>query len=546
MGKIKNRLIVFFVGILIFLVVLEVSLRIVGVIYARLSESDTISGTGKESSVETTILSVGDSVTFGIGAPTELSYPAQLQEMLNESQPKSKYTVINRGRPAQNSAQLLTRLEEQLQEFSPDIVTILIGAQNLVNYFGYSIYLESAHNQKRGFLLRVHDSLDSIRVYKFFRLIFSGEKAKVSSDMDIVSGHHQNTSTIEGNPDRKKTVVGTNHDDKKTPPAGNTLPMDHRERLGIEEFLIDQHQLALNLSLTDTGSQRDGDISLSPGFGPQKQMTYADRLRPEPTPECVAASTYRETGEYDKALDLLLTVIEKKDVESECYYITGSIYRDWKEYDKAIEFFKKGIELDPGQFRNYEGIGEVYQLQNQLIRALLWYKKGFEHTRYDSLYERCYVGINEVFNHMNNYQDAIQFFEKETKRKPLVNDYIHSLANDYLSLFKNSESKRHKGIDKTVLDWIEADIEQMIKLCSQYNAKVILQNYPAEHFSDNLFRRIARRHHLPFVDHQSTFKNFIINDVQSPEYFVPDGHPNAKGYRLMAKKIWKAVKDNTN
>ena len=95
----KQKAIVFCAGILICLLILEVALRVVGSIYADISESDT----GKNKKGTTTILCIGDSFTFGIGAPRDLSYPAQLEKLLNQAAPGVKYSVINRGWPGQSS-----------------------------------------------------------------------------------------------------------------------------------------------------------------------------------------------------------------------------------------------------------------------------------------------------------------------------------------------------------------------------------------------------------------------------------------------------------
>ena len=116
MSRFKSRIATVAVGICICLIVLEVSLRAVGFVYGRLSESGGKAGDADKK----TVLCVGDSVTFGIGATRELSYPAQLQSLLDKSFSGSneKYNVINRGWPGQNTTRLLTRLERYLQEFN--------------------------------------------------------------------------------------------------------------------------------------------------------------------------------------------------------------------------------------------------------------------------------------------------------------------------------------------------------------------------------------------------------------------------------------------
>jgi len=502
-GKIKRRLVAVLAGALIFLLVLEISLRIVGSIYANLSESDK----GNIGDAAKTILCIGDSVTFGIGAPGDLSYPAQLQKLLNESNPESKYSVINRGWPAQNTAQILMRLKKWLQEFKPDIVTILIGAQNQANYYGYGEYLQKERNQKRGFFLSIHDRLDRIRIYKFLRLLFRDGVEKSQFSFYPHAQLDGSTSESEGNHDKQKKSPDYSPNFKSMSQGpGDSMQMDQFRFYSPSE----QDPTALE-------SVRNQDKNI--------------------TPECAAGFKYMSQGYYDKALESILAVIEKKEVESDCYHTVGSIYNDQKLYDKAIFWFKKGIERDPGQFINYEGIGLVYRGQNQLHKTLFWLKKGFAHARYDTLYERCYLNISTAFGDLGDFRGAIEFFQKETQRQPLVDDYLHTLANDYMLMFKNNRIKME------VHQWVEAEIEQIVELCRQFNARVVLQNYPFEPRINYIFKRVAKRRNVPFIDHQTSFKQFIHDGVFNPDYFVPDGHPNARGYHIMAKNIWMVLKD---
>lgn len=75
-----------------------------------------------------TVLCVGDSFTYGLGASSHESgaYPAQLQSILDEAQP-SFWRVVNGGFPGRNSRQLLERLEGQLTTHRPEFVCILVG-----------------------------------------------------------------------------------------------------------------------------------------------------------------------------------------------------------------------------------------------------------------------------------------------------------------------------------------------------------------------------------------------------------------------------------
>ncbi len=467
MNKNSKRFLSFIIGIVLCLIVLEIGLRVVGLLYARMSQSDTVA----RQSGSTTILCVGDSVTFGIGAPRGLSYPAQLQTLLNESGEGSKKIVINRGWPGQNSTQMLMRLERWLNEFQPEIVTILIGAQNLDNYYGYKQFLEQSNKQGRGFLSTAHDSLDNIRVYKFFRLL------------TIHAGRYLETSK----------------------PEDAITRSDPREEWQGEEY-------------------------------PNEVRVTREEPTEGAVQECSEAIRFKQQGDYTKALESIFSVTDSGSVQQGCYNVLGAIYLEQNQHELAVKWFKRGIEHDPARFDNYEGIGESYRNKDQCAEAITWFERGFDQARYDSLHEHSYRGIGLCFEKLGQYERAIKFFSKEVKRKPLVEDYLHSLAGDYLVKFQSSREK------KPLHDWIAADIENILQMCHRYKARTILQSYPNVASIEPIYRNIAGQQKIPYVDQQAIFKPFIDSDGRrNPDYFAPDGHPNEKGYHLMARELFKAL-----
>lgn len=473
MKKTPRRILITTVGLLCFFIVLELSLRGVGLVYSNLSEKDPVNQLQRNGNKLIRVLCIGDSVTFGIGAPRDLSYPAQLQELLNKEADGTTYTVINRGRPGQNSAQLLLRLEGYLKQFQPDIVTILIGAQNQANYFGYREYLKEHEENNTFSLVFLQNWLDKIRVYKFFRLLLTTTgKVKTSEESSLFTA----------------------------------MPSE-------------------GLDIIDTPGEYTQELNLY--AAPEKMASY--------TPECAQAMKYKLKGEYQKAADILLPLSESPTAEAECYLIAGSVYREQKKSTQAIEWFKKGIERDPGQFANYEGIGEVYRDQNQLDEALYWYKKGFENAREETLHKLCYVGINVAFEDSGDIAGAIKFFSKETKRELTISPHLHTLAEDYLQMFRNN------AIDSEVHKWIKADLLKIISLCQKYQAKTILQNYPNAPMVNYIYRNVAEELKIPLVDNQAAFKNQVQGQTLNSEYFVPDGHPNSRGYQLMARTLLQVL-----
>ncbi len=84
----------------------------------------------KKSSAEavppgSTVLALGDSLTYGTGASPETSYPAVLAELTG-------WNVVNAGVPGDTSAQALARLPALLEEHQPRLVIVSIGGNDFL------------------------------------------------------------------------------------------------------------------------------------------------------------------------------------------------------------------------------------------------------------------------------------------------------------------------------------------------------------------------------------------------------------------------------
>ncbi|MEK7624951.1 MAG: SGNH/GDSL hydrolase family protein [Patescibacteria group bacterium] len=76
-------------------------------------------------------VALGDSLTAGVGAPTEPgSYPYRLAELLAKKE-NAEVTLINLGQPGSTSADVLTQQVAQVASYHPDVVTLLIGVNDL-------------------------------------------------------------------------------------------------------------------------------------------------------------------------------------------------------------------------------------------------------------------------------------------------------------------------------------------------------------------------------------------------------------------------------
>ena len=86
----------------------------------------TLAGCGRDKKTAqpvppgSTVLALGDSLTFGTGASAETSYPTVLAGLTG-------WNVVNAGVPGDTSAQALARLPALLAEHQPKLVIVSIG-----------------------------------------------------------------------------------------------------------------------------------------------------------------------------------------------------------------------------------------------------------------------------------------------------------------------------------------------------------------------------------------------------------------------------------
>lgn len=70
------------------------------------------------------IVCLGGSSTFGFHDSDEGTYPFQLQQLFNHDRSNTRIEVINAGFPYYNTGSILSLLENELLEYSPDLLTL--------------------------------------------------------------------------------------------------------------------------------------------------------------------------------------------------------------------------------------------------------------------------------------------------------------------------------------------------------------------------------------------------------------------------------------
>ena len=149
------RLCLVLFGVLLTLVLLEGVLRVAAMFVE--SRPITVSEGGG------TILTLGDSHTYGVKTPPEASYPGHLQRLLDERAP-GRYNIINLGVPGSNSAVIASRLPEWIARYRPFAVVVCVGVNNRWNY------TDTEESKRLGPIIRWFGDLRIMRLYHLLNL----------------------------------------------------------------------------------------------------------------------------------------------------------------------------------------------------------------------------------------------------------------------------------------------------------------------------------------------------------------------------------------
>ncbi len=152
--KQKITLIIF--GLFLSVVLLEIGLRIGGLVYLTLQEHVNKLSLRQTGSYK--ILCLGESVTAMGG---EDSYPRQLEEILNQRRIGVKFTVINKGIPGGDTGVIVSQLEYNLDNYKPVFVITMMGENEGLNTKAF----EDISIRKNIFFFK------ALRIYKLINIL---------------------------------------------------------------------------------------------------------------------------------------------------------------------------------------------------------------------------------------------------------------------------------------------------------------------------------------------------------------------------------------
>jgi len=204
--------------------------------------------------------------------------------------------------------------------------------------------------------------------------------------------------------------------------------------------------------------------------------------------------------------------------------------------EETLNFLKGEVAFFPRQVNSYRFIGDIYFFQGRYREAARWFIRGIQA---DPGYRR------DEEENKNYFLLRMVYFNSNDKK---VREFIDGFMRD----FRKSNPEYLENIlflkEQEIYDWVESDIKEIIKIIQNKKIKIILQNYPptvnmekVPYFNSLILPKIAEDFNIAFVDNYRIFRGILSKGAEVGDFFVPDGHCNARGYEIMAMSLFNKI-----
>lgn len=480
-------------GVVFAVLVLEVALRLFGSMHARHhTEIWVVEETGRPPDCGGLILCVGDSWTEGIGAATGNAYPDHLRRLLEAEPTTEDVCVVNRGRSAQNTAQLLSALPRQIEVLGPDVILLLCGHANQWNFQGGAEYLRR-HTTWAGPL----DALTRIRVFQLVQALwYFGRRTEevrppAPQSQTPVRSVEGVAPSIDADLDRAYAAA-EDHED---------LMWAYRDH---EEF--DLALAVLDLRVAD----------LAPGRAGCFDLDEETDLEPDVRAELVAAFAHR----------------------AQVHFLAY-------DTDRSERCIALAEAARPTEFDTLVQIAEYHALAHQDDQALTWYRAATARfTPATPLDLGTCSDIARALFQAGLYSEAETFFGGAA--------VTSECAREFAAISRARNQTDTDPWEAAMMEWAASDIAQVIQLGRSAGADVVLHDYPAlyDPYASHALAHtrsmseLAREHDVLFVSHREVFDDRATRAGSRAPYFASDGHCNDQGYGVMAATLHRALLDS--
>lgn len=479
----KQKIVLIIFGLLLFLILLEISLRLGGFIFLSIQEHRNMVSLRQKGAYR--ILCLGESTTAGGESP----WPNQLEQILNERDTVIKFSVINKGIPAVNTTEILKQLEANLDRYMPDMVIAMIGIND-----GMDFFYKHAYAEKNLLFLK------SLRLYKLANLLQRHIVSK-AKEKGINKSEQSLRKAIELNPKNDLAYIGL-------------------AWFYIERAKFDQAEELLKKAIELNSKNDDAYKGLGCVYADQEKFALAEKFFKkaiELNPENADANSslgwlYFDQKKYALSEQSFKKAIELSPKNEFTYRSLAWFYIERAKFDQAEELLKKAIEINPISHHQYMKLGWLYITQGKYTQAEELFKKAIElNPRNDVVY----AGLGLLYKEKLCRTDAERYYSIADKLR----------SNSYNLITCRNYQQIKETLDKRGIQLV----------CVQYPMR-----------SATALKKIFEgRQGIIFVDNENIFKEAVAR-ASYKEYFTDMfagdfGHCTPKGNRLLAENIANVI-----
>ncbi|HTY44744.1 MAG TPA: tetratricopeptide repeat protein [Patescibacteria group bacterium] len=510
-------------GFLMFLILLEVGLRLGGFIVLSLQEYRNQQAMRHKEACR--ILCLGESTTVG-------QYPPYLEKILNQRHVEIRFSVIDTGIIAANSATILSQLESNIARYRPDIVVVMMGS----NDQGI-LYYKDIPEARTPLFYRC-------KTYRLIKILWARAWAKTRG-----KGGSGKDSTFDPQGNNAHIRLGPMHQAENSPKErtyiqlgwnyraeGNTLLAENAFKKAIElSPRNDNAYVALGLLYQAQGqfSQAEDLLKKAAALNPQNDDTVIK-----------LGWLYQGQNKLSQAEDAFKQAIVSNSFNA---FKLGRLCCVRGKPSLAENAFKKAIELNPRNDSVYVALGLLYQAQGKLLEAEGAFSKAVEcnpkniraypalwefyrnNGRRSQLEDACKQAIAFSPSDYRAYA-ALSVLYEETGRSALAEEYAQ----------KANSIKSHYCAPMTVTNY-----RAIREILDKNGIRLICVQYPMRDIGPlkRVFQDNAEG--IIFVDNEKLFKDAVKGNGYNTYFrdmFGGDfGHCTDKGNRLLAENIANAI-----
>lgn len=335
--RVKHKFFLIFGAVLVFLLMLEVVFRIAGSVLLSFQDGDNPVLLDKQD--EFRIMCLGESTTAFGGRD---SYPYQLQEILNGGNLGIKFKVINKGVAGVDTAFFLSKLDENLARYKPDMIITMLGTNQNDNSMKFEETMR----------FRIKLLVDEIRVYKMVRLISDRMRDKF---------HNRIRDKAARTPPKEAGAGVVPDSDRAYTEMGFAEKEQGRRIRALGHF-----KKAIRMDPSNSWA-RVGLAMVYKEMGRLDEAIGALRAAIEINPLSEAGNRelawcLKKQKRYDEAGSIYQKII--KDIKPQngfLYMEAGLFYKEIGRYPEAVSAFERGFELNPETENFYGDLAFCYE-----------------------------------------------------------------------------------------------------------------------------------------------------------------------------------------